>query len=175
MKGEILMSEQQLDKSDIEDAEEIFSEAYDRLCSAREVFKQTEKMAEDCLAWANPTLELIKQGRSGLDGSTMMKAEMGINMVKADYDHARNSMKAAEQRAVNCASIIRRLEVYLKTPTLQEDKLNYAEKFESELLYLRASVQEVRVLHAQLEGAVAALEQLLQEAGAALAQRMLQP
>jgi hypothetical protein len=145
----------------LDQAEEYFSEAYDRLNASRSVCANIIKMAEDCLAYARPTLELIQLGRIKVDGETKNHIEIGIAMVSADQSHAKESLDNSEKKAIECASILRRLEMYLTTNASDKELIKWSTEFSKSLWFLTSSADEVQVLHGQTEGSVANLAKLL--------------
>jgi len=140
---------------------EQFAEAFDRLMHCRIVLENLKKTAEDCLEPAQPILKLIHLGRLKADGETMRDIEIGVKRVESDKRNAIKCMDDAEKKADSCSSIISRLELYSRTPTSNEEIRRWEDKFQEELWFLNASIEEVQALRAQIEGSAASLDKSL--------------
>lgn len=145
----------------LDEAEEYFGEAYDRLMASRVTCGKVVAMAEECLAYAEPILKLIQVGRVVADGETMKNVEAGIAYLNADRSHAESSLARAEKNCELCASLMRRMELYLHTKTGKEEVDKQRGEFSKALWHVTSATEEVQALHLQAEVAVANLAKWL--------------
>ena len=141
--------------------QEQFLDAYDRLMAAREVVPLIDKAAKDILAHAEPVLALMVLGRIPADGELIRDVEINIARVQSDMDLSHKSLAAAEKSAGDCSTALSRLDLYGRVSPVDAEIAKRYDELERALRYLSASVIEIRALHAQMEGSVASLEQML--------------
>ena len=97
----------------LDEAEEYFTDAWDRLLASRVVYGKIVAMSEGCLAYAKPILTLIHLKRIIADGETMRGVEVGIAVLDADQALAKSSLICSKRVTSITASGISTISISL--------------------------------------------------------------
>lgn len=152
MKGTTLMSTETVD--------ERFVKSFDQMVGARVLVLKIDSAVTSILAHSEPVLALMNLGRVSKDRALMRDIEIGINMARSGKELSHKAMKVSESSAKECSSILSQLDM-CGTNTTQTRINELHESFENSIWNLNESIGDVRALHAQIEGVVASLEEML--------------